>query len=112
MKIQKLITFSAFILYSLVVIYFLLTLAQVREIFQEFSAKNYLLSWVVSFIVPLILALGSLRFWFYLKSKERRGEMVRLVWPVSIFLLVSPVIIFYVIIIIVNIMIYNINSSL
>ena len=111
MKIQRIITFVAFILYGLMLIYFLFASARIREIFQEVWAKGYLLWWVSSFVLLLAMTLASLRFWFYLKNKDKKNK-IRLAWLMSIFLFLSPIIVLYTIGIFANMMIYSVSSSL
>jgi len=62
------------------------------ETFQEMNVKTPF-PWAI--LIPIIFAIGSLIYWFYLRKKDRKGEMVRFAIWVSIALLLTPWLFFY-----------------
>ena len=92
MKVAKIITFIAFILHSLFVVYFVIFFLKLNETFQEMNVKTPF-PWAI--LIPIIFAIGSLIYWFYLRKKDRKGEIVRFAIWVSIALLLIPWLFFY-----------------
>lgn len=87
MKASKIIVFIAFILNSLFTLSSVLTFLKIQPVLQEFEAQTPF-SWIM-FILP-VFAIASLIYWFYLRNKEKKGEVVKFALWVSIALLLIP----------------------
>ena len=92
MKAAKIITFIAFILHSLFTVYYVFIYFKLSETYQELEIKTPF-PWAI--LIPIIFAIGSLIYWFYLRKKDRKGEMVRFAIWASIALLLIPWLFFY-----------------
>lgn len=93
MKTAKIISFISFIFNGLFAAYYLVFYLSVLPVIQELGAQKPF-PWFL--FVPPIFAIGSLIYWLYLKDKTKKGEKVNFVWVVSIVLLVTPFILYFV----------------
>lgn len=111
MQAPKIITFIAFILYSLITFYYGFTAFRMLSLYQEFRVENPILK-VWPLLIPALLAIISLAFWFHLRNKEKKKEMVKSALPLSILLLLLPMILFYMISFLLIILpLYNLKSN-
>lgn len=99
----KIISFIAFLLYSLLSVYYIFFYFELFYINQEVRAKKPF-PWFVS--IPVILAALSFIYWLYLRSKERKGEVVKADFWLSIILLISPFAIYLLATIVARIQLY------
>jgi phosphoglycerol transferase MdoB-like AlkP superfamily enzyme len=93
MKTAKIISFISFIFNGLFAAYYLVFYLSALSVIQELGAQKPF-PWFL--FVPPIFAIGSLIYWFYLKDKTKKGEKVNFAWVVSIVLLVTPFIVYFV----------------
>ena len=92
MKAAKIITFIAFILHSLFTFYYVFVFFKLSETYQELEIKTPF-PWVI--LIPVIFAVGSFIYWFYLRKKDRKGEIAGFAIWASIALLLIPWLFFY-----------------
>jgi hypothetical protein len=87
MKAAKIITLIAFILNGLLTIYLSFTLFQLISLYQEFFEIKQTIFPFLSLFILIIFTIGSLIYYLYLRSKERRGAQVRFALLFSILFL-------------------------
>jgi cytochrome bd-type quinol oxidase subunit 2 len=89
MKTPKIITFIAFIWNSILTYRYSEVVFKIHRSYQELGMqKQFPFPWFL--LIPLIFAVGSLGYWFYLKSKEKKGKKVKFALLISIILLLAP----------------------
>jgi len=65
---------------------------EIRQSYQELEIQTqFPFPWFL--LIPPIFAVGSLAYWFYLKSKEKKGKEVKFALLISIILLLTPALI-------------------
>ena len=107
MKYPKILTFIAFILNSLLTVYYgNVFFNKLLPIYQEFGIeKPFLKSWPL--LISAVFAIGSFIYWLYLKNKEQRGETVKFALWLSIALLLIFFILSFLIGILIVLPLYN-----
>jgi hypothetical protein len=95
MKAAKIITFIAFISNGLLTAYSLFIFLKLQQLSLEVEIPK-----TGPFLILPIFTIGSLIYWFYLRNKERRGQVVNFALWISIALLLIPFMVFFPVILI------------
>ena len=86
MKSAKIIAFISFISHSLLTVLYLDIFLKLRQTLQGLDIQMQS-PWTI--LIPLIFAVGSLSYWFYLRGKEKKGEKVKFALLISFILLLA-----------------------